>query len=195
MDVEDEDLVGVEAARPEIAAVVREARVVRLVAPAHGEDVHDLSVAGRAGVDVDRHELVLLVPHALHAERPDVDEILLPDDLGHVGRQAGLVRACDARAMADGEAEERESPECRGNESDRAIHLTSPLYRPDAGRADSPEDDAVPCSGGARVTSSARHSTRNRLSRVNGKGAREGTRVALPRRCSYAPGSPAAGEL
>jgi hypothetical protein len=72
-------------------------RYCRSSVPADRERVHDLAVALRLGIDVDGDELVLLVAHALHPERPHVDEVLLADDLGHVGRHAGLVRPAGRR--------------------------------------------------------------------------------------------------
>ena len=84
MDVEDEDLRGVEPAGPEITAVVGESRVMRLVAPAYRKRMHHLAVVRRVGVDVHGDELVLPVPEPLDPKCPDVDEVLLTDDLRHV---------------------------------------------------------------------------------------------------------------
>ena len=92
VDIEDEYAAGVQAARPQKAAVVGETGVVGLVAPAHRMRVHHSAVGAGTRIDIHRHQLVLLIADARHAQGPNVNEVLLADDLGHVGRHAGLIR-------------------------------------------------------------------------------------------------------
>ena len=91
MDVEDEDLAALQSRQPELAAVVGEAAVMRLVPSADRIAVNDFAVAGRAGLHVHDDEFVRAVAEAFDAERPDIDEFLLPFDAGEVGRGAGFV--------------------------------------------------------------------------------------------------------
>jgi hypothetical protein len=92
LDVEDVDLAVVEAARPEKAAVVAEAGVVRFAASAHGNPGHDLAELRRLRVDVERDELVGAVAHAFHAQGPDVQIIFLAlDQVRQIGGVAGFV--------------------------------------------------------------------------------------------------------
>jgi len=91
MNVEYVDVAGIQTAGPQIAAVIGEPHVVGLVASADGDGIDDLAVGGRVRPHVDGHQLVGFVSHALHAERPDVDEFLLAGDFRHVGRLAGLI--------------------------------------------------------------------------------------------------------
>ena len=91
-DVEHEDLVVVQAAGPQVTAVVGEAAVVRLAAPAHAEHMHDLAVIRGLRIHIHGDELVRLVTHALHPERPHVDIVFLALDQGaEVGRITGFV--------------------------------------------------------------------------------------------------------
>src|SRR5581483_3203264 len=84
----------VEAAGPEVAAVVGEAAVMRLVTSTDGDRGDHLAVRLPVlRVGADRDELVLPVADAVGTERPDVDPVLLPGDLRHVGRHARLVGA------------------------------------------------------------------------------------------------------
>ncbi len=89
--VEDEDLAGVEAPRPEEAPVIGEAGVVRLVLAGHRGPVDDLAVAARGRVDVHGDHAVVAVRHPLHPEGPDVDVVFLAGHLGQEGGLAGLV--------------------------------------------------------------------------------------------------------
>src|SRR5215470_3529073 len=99
-DVEDPDHAVVETPGPQVTAIVPEARVMRLVPAAHRHRGDHLAVVRRVRrVGADRDQLVGAVTHALDAEGPDVDVVLLPGDLGHVGRHAGLVRAAASTAQ------------------------------------------------------------------------------------------------
>ena len=91
MDIKDKNPVGVQPGRPQVAAVIRQSRVMGLVTAAHREGVDYLAVIFRLRIDVNGNQLVLFVPKTLHAQRPDIDEILLADDFRHVRRHAGLV--------------------------------------------------------------------------------------------------------
>ena len=91
VDIEDEDLAGVDPACPEMPPVVGQSGVVRLVSAADGQAVDDLAVGVGAGSHVDGDQLVRLVAHALDPQGPDIDELFLAGDLGHVGRHAGFV--------------------------------------------------------------------------------------------------------
>ena len=115
VDVEDEDLAGVESGGPQIAAVVGEPGVVRLVASADGKGVDHLAVLRRFRVGVDRHQLVLLVADTLHAQGPDVDEVFLADDLGHVRRHAGFVGSRRAGGERQSERGEDNTPTWAGS--------------------------------------------------------------------------------
>ena len=95
--VKNKNPVGIQARGPQVAPVVGQARVVGLVAPAHGQRVDDLAVVFRLRVDVNGNQLVLLVAQALHAQGPDIHEVLLADDFRHVRRHAGLVRGSRRR--------------------------------------------------------------------------------------------------
>ena len=90
--VEDVDLAVVEAAGPKIFAIVGEAHVMRFAAAADGNLVNHFAVGLGCRIHVDGDELVRSVAQARHAERPDMDEILLAlDQAGHVRRIARLV--------------------------------------------------------------------------------------------------------
>ena len=93
-DIEDPDPVLGQPARPDVAAVVGESHVVRLGPRAGGGRVDDLAVALRLRIHIHRDELVGAVSQPLHAERPDVDVVLLAlDQLGDIRRIAGFVGA------------------------------------------------------------------------------------------------------
>src|SRR4051794_12595730 len=77
MDIENEDLAGIQAAGPEVAAVIREAAMMRLVATAHRNTGDHLAIGGGAGTDIDRDQLVRSVTQALDAKGPDIDILLL----------------------------------------------------------------------------------------------------------------------
>src|SRR5262249_54327012 len=65
---------------------------------------HDLAVRRPVfGVGADGDELVRAVADAVDAERPDVDVVLLPGDLRHVGGHARLVRTRGGRDEENGE--------------------------------------------------------------------------------------------
>src|SRR3954452_17223952 len=92
MDVEDEDPAGVQAAGPEVAAVVREAAMVRLVAATDRCAGDHLTIGRGPRTDIDRHQLVRAVAHTFHAKGPDIDIILLTCDLRHERRHACFIR-------------------------------------------------------------------------------------------------------
>jgi len=110
-NVEHEDRAVVDARQPQLAAVVGEAAVMRLVAPADRDRLDRLAESGRAFSHVDGDELVGAVAHALDAERPDIDVVLLAGDLRHVGRLAGLVgkrrQRCAGKQREGGSAAEK----------------------------------------------------------------------------------------
>jgi hypothetical protein len=131
-DVEHEDHAVIEATEPELAPVVREAAVVRLVPAAHRDRVDHLAVlVGAARVHAHRDELVGAVAEALHAERPDVEVILLPRHLRQIGRLAGLVRRGGGDAGQRRDAEGAENPPMRHRKSPFARRSILP---PTAGR-------------------------------------------------------------
>ena len=105
VDVEDEDLAALETGEPELAAIVGEPAVMRLVAALDRVAVDDFAVAGRAGLHVDGDEFVRAVAETFDAERPDIDELLLPFDAGQVGRGAGFIGARSAQAESESERE------------------------------------------------------------------------------------------
>ena len=84
-------LLRLQSGEPELAAVIRESAVMRLVPSADRMAVDDFAVVRRAGLHVHDDEFVRAVAEAFDAERPDIDEFLLPFDAGEVGRGAGFV--------------------------------------------------------------------------------------------------------
>ena len=99
---------------PELAAVVGESAVMRLVPSADGIAVDDFAVGGRTGLHVHDDEFVRAVAESFDAERPDIDEFLLPFDAGEVGRGAGFIGARNSRAESETEREDA-SEDCRRN--------------------------------------------------------------------------------
>jgi hypothetical protein len=91
MHVEDEDLAALQAGQPKLAPVVGEAAVVRFVPSADRVGVDDFAVTGRTGFDIHGDQFVRAVAQTFDAERPDVNEFLLPFDAGQVGRGAGFI--------------------------------------------------------------------------------------------------------
>ena len=75
--------------------------------------VDHLAVARRVGFHIHNDELVRAVAEPLDAQRPDIDEFLLPFDAGKVGRGAGFV---GARVRKEREADQRE----RGEDDEQA---------------------------------------------------------------------------
>ena len=100
VNIKDEDLAAVQAAGPKEAPVIRKAGVMRLVAPAHRQAMHHLPIARRIRVDVHGDQLVLLIAHAGQPQGPDVNEVLLPNDLRHVGGHAGFISRSGRHAEA-----------------------------------------------------------------------------------------------
>ena len=97
--VEDKNLVVIQPARPQEAAVIGEPHVVRFTAPGQRYLVDDLAVARGLGIGIDRDQFVVAVTEPGNPERPDVHEVLLPfDQARDVGRVAGLV--CLSRQAA-----------------------------------------------------------------------------------------------
>src|SRR4029077_534383 len=93
--VEHENLIVVEAPRPNIFTVVGEAHVMRFSTAADRNIIDDLSISLGRWIDVDGDELVALVAHTFYAERPYLEKLFLPlDQRGCVGRKAGLVGYC-----------------------------------------------------------------------------------------------------
>src|SRR5205807_3925806 len=84
VDIEDENAAAFEAGEPELAAIVGEPTVMRLVAPVDRNAVDDFAVAGRTGFYIDGDELVHAIAHTFDAERPNVNELLLAFDAGKV---------------------------------------------------------------------------------------------------------------
>ena len=105
MDVEDEDLAAFEAGEPELAAVVGEPAVMRLIASVDRRAADDFAVVRRAGLYVDRDEFVRAIAHSFDAERPDIDELFLSIDAGEVRRRAGFIGARNTRAEDESEHE------------------------------------------------------------------------------------------
>ena len=91
VDIENENLAGIQATGPQIASVVREAGMMGFVAAANRDAVHHLTVFGGDGIDVDRDELILLIAYTWHTKCPDVDDIFLANNFCHVRRHTGFV--------------------------------------------------------------------------------------------------------
>ena len=85
VNIEDEDLAGIQSRSPQVTTIVGEPRMMCLVATADRQLVDDLTVGLGIRAYVDRDELVLFVAEPLDPESPDIDEILLADYLRHVG--------------------------------------------------------------------------------------------------------------
>jgi hypothetical protein len=120
--VEDEDLTGIEPARPEIPPIIGEIGVMGLVAATHRDRVDHLSVGRRALARVDGHELVRAVAEALDTEGPDVDEFLLPGDLGHVRGLAGLVRPHRVRSPREADEHRQRGEKPGATDSPYGLH-------------------------------------------------------------------------
>jgi hypothetical protein len=67
-----------------------------------------LAVAGRAGLYIDNYQLVSAITKPFDAQGPDIDELLLPLDPGHVRRGASFVSPQDGSKKVAGKNEERE---------------------------------------------------------------------------------------
>src|SRR3954471_13692682 len=80
VDVEDEELAGVETREPKLAAVVGEPAVVRFVAAIHGNAVDDFAERGRARFYIVGNEFVSAIAEAFDTERPNIDELFLAFD-------------------------------------------------------------------------------------------------------------------
>src|SRR3989449_1947239 len=133
--VEDPDLAVVEPPGPEVTAVVAEARMMRLVPAAERHRGDHLAVMRRVrGGGADGDQLIGAVAHALDAERHDVDVVLLPGDLGHVRRHAGLVGAGrGGNQQHGGQRRARDEPRrdesCHGNAPPWAVSLRAAACR------------------------------------------------------------------
>jgi hypothetical protein len=95
MHVEDEELARLESCEPELAPIVGEAAVMRLVPALHRLLVDDLAVSRRARLHVHDDELVRPIAERGLAERPDIDKFLLSFDAGEVRRGARFIGARD----------------------------------------------------------------------------------------------------
>ena len=84
VDIEDEDLAGIETGEPELAAIVSESAVMRLVASLDGNAVDDFAVVRRAGLYIDGNKFVRAIAQTFDTERPDINELLLPVDAGKI---------------------------------------------------------------------------------------------------------------
>src|SRR5882762_3992035 len=91
-DVENVDPAVFQAACPEEAPVVGEAHVMSLAARPDRDLLNHLAVVLRLGIDIHRHHFVGAIAQTLHAQRPDINVVLLPlDQFGDVRRVAGFV--------------------------------------------------------------------------------------------------------
>src|SRR3954469_20552013 len=84
VDVEDEQFAGIETGEPKLAAVVGEPAVVRFVAAIDGHAVDYFAERGRARFYIDGNEFVSAIAQAFDTERPNIDELFLAFDAGHV---------------------------------------------------------------------------------------------------------------
>jgi hypothetical protein len=91
MDIKDKYLARVQCCPPKIASVRSKTHMVSLVSSTYRHSVYNSAVLTRVGIHIDGNQLILFIPCALHTESPNVNEILLPSYLDHIGRQTGVV--------------------------------------------------------------------------------------------------------
>ncbi len=84
MHIKDKDAAGLETGEPELTPVVGESAVVRFVASLDGIAADDFAIGGRARFDIHGDQFVRAVAQTFNAERPNVNELLLPIDAGKV---------------------------------------------------------------------------------------------------------------
>ena len=84
MHVEDEDPAAFQAGEPELAAIIGEAAVMRLIASIDRRAADDFAVISRARFYVDRDEFVRAIAHSFDTEGPDIDKLFLSIDTGKV---------------------------------------------------------------------------------------------------------------
>src|SRR5437870_5861704 len=82
--VKDKDAAVFKAGEPELAPVIGEPAVVRLIAPLDGIAADDLAIGGRAGLYINGDKFVGAVAQTFDTERPNINELLLPIDAGKV---------------------------------------------------------------------------------------------------------------
>src|SRR5258706_16272940 len=91
MNVVDEDFAALQAGEPKLASIIRESAVMRLMAAFERMTVNDLAVIRRTRLHVERDKFVRAVAEAFDAQRPDINEFLLPLDADEIGRGAGFI--------------------------------------------------------------------------------------------------------
>jgi hypothetical protein len=84
VDIEDEDLAGIETGEPELAAIVGKSSVMCLVAPLDGRGTDDFAVGRRAGLCIDGNKFVHPIAETFDPERPNINELLLSVDAGEI---------------------------------------------------------------------------------------------------------------
>src|SRR5262249_55593368 len=97
----NEDLAALPATQPELAPVIGEPAVMRLMASVQRVAVDDLSVSGRPRFHVQRDKFVRAVAQPFNAQGPDIDKLLLAFNSSQVWRGTGFIRA-ELRAPGKG---------------------------------------------------------------------------------------------
>ena len=103
--IENKHAAVLKAGQPELAPIIGESAVVCFVASTNGSGADDFAVIRRSGLYIHSHEFVRTIAQAFHAERPNIDELLLPLDASKVRRRAGFIRAHSAQAEAERQRE------------------------------------------------------------------------------------------
>jgi hypothetical protein len=93
-NIENEDLARVEPGNPVLAPVVGQSAMMGLVSATDRVGVDHLAKCRGVLSDVHGDQFVGTIADALDAEGPDIDELFLALDLGHVGGLARLVGQC-----------------------------------------------------------------------------------------------------
>src|SRR5205814_2610757 len=77
VDIEDETTAAFQPGQPELAAVVGEPAVMRLITSIDGRAADDFAVGRRAGLYIDRNEFVRAIAHSFDPECPNIDKLFL----------------------------------------------------------------------------------------------------------------------
>ena len=105
MDVENKDAVVFQTCAPELTPIVSEAGMMRFIASFNGNVADNSAVGRRTGLYVDSDEFVRAITEALDAERPHINELLLPIDACEVWRRTGFISAANLRVKGNSERE------------------------------------------------------------------------------------------
>ena len=97
MQIEDESLAAIQPAGPQIATIISQPGLMRLVTARHRQAMYDSAIGFRSRIGADGHELVLFIANARHTRGPDIGKILLAGNPGQIGGVGGFVGASRAQ--------------------------------------------------------------------------------------------------